>query len=273
MDNNKRLIQIAVIGGGVLLLIIIFSSQIFVKVDPGERAVMYRPLSGGLDPSETPYGQGLHLKAPWNNMIVYSVRKQETEQQMDVLSSNGLDIGLDVSVRYRPVADSIGYLHNEVTTPYKKNILIPEVRSATRQVIGQYTPEELYASERNEIQGKIQGQLKHSLTKNYIDLEKVLIRSIKLPPKIKNAIEMKLAEEQKIQQKEYAKQKEKKEAERRKIEAKGKADANKILDQSLTKKVLRDKGIEATEKLATSDNSKTVVIGGGDDGLPIILNQ
>lgn len=273
MDKNKRLIQLAVIGGGVLLLIIIFSSRIFVSISPGERGVLYQPLAGGLDPSDTPYQQGLHIIAPWNRMIVYDVRKHENEQKLDVLSSNGLDIGLDLSTRYRVVPDSIGYLHNEIGKDYKNRIIVPEVRSATRQVIGQYTPEELYASERNEIQGKIHRMLDKSVDNNYLDLDALLIRSIQLPPKIKEAIEMKLAEEQTIQQKEYAKQKEKKEAERREIEARGKAKANEILNASLTDKVLRDKGIEATRELAGSENAKTVVIGGGGDGLPLILGN
>lgn len=285
MDKNKRLIQLAVIGGGVLLLIIIFSSQIFVSIDQGERGVVFRPLSGGIKLEEKPYTPGLHVLAPWNRMITYSIREKTydagtvsgsggaDDKELNVLSSNGLDIGLQLTVRYRVMPDSIGYLYSSLGKNYKHKVIVPSVRSATRLVIGQYKPEELYSSEKQEIQLKIKQRLNTKLDKSYLNLVAINIRSIRLPDKIAAAIERKLAEEQKIQQKEYAKQKEKKEAERRKIEAQGKADANRILDQSLTKKVLRDKGIEATEALATSENAKTVVIGGGSDGLPLILNS
>ncbi len=272
MEPNKKLIRIAVGIGVVLVVLLLFGSSMFVNIKPGQRGVLYRPLAGGLDPSDTPHHQGLHFKAPWNDMIVFDVRKQENKQQLNVLSSNGLDIGLEMSVRYRALADSIGYLYNEIGRDYRDKVIVPEIRSATREVIGQYKPEELYASERNEIQAKIKESLESSLSRNFLTLDALLIRSIQLPPKIKNAIEMKLAEEQKIQQKEYAKQTAKKEAEKQEIEAQGKANANKILDNSLTEKVLRDKAIEATEKLATSENSKVVIIGSGKDGLPVMLN-
>ncbi|MFB6257977.1 MAG: prohibitin family protein [Flavobacteriales bacterium] len=283
--QNKRLIQIAVIGGGILLLIIIFSSRIFVTIDQGERGVVFRPLSGGINLKENPYTPGLHVIAPWNRMITYSIREKTydagtvsgqggaADKKLNVLSSNGLDIGLQLTVRYRVMPDSIGYLYQKLGKNYKRKVIIPSVRSATRLVIGQYKPEELYSSEKQEIQTKIKNRLNSKLDKSYLNLVAINIRSIELPDKIANAIERKLAEEQKIQQKEYAKEKEKKEAERRKIEARGKAKANKILDQSLTKKVLKDKGIEATEKLAKSDNSKVIVIGGGGDGLPLILDS
>jgi len=269
--QNANLFKILGIAGGILLILIIFSSSLFVTIGSGERGVKYEPLGGGLD-IEDIYDQGLKFKMPWNTMIIFETRKQENEQSMEVLSSNGLDIKVDVSIRYRPHEEKIGYLYNEVGKNYLNKIIIPELRSATREVIGQYEPEELYHSDRKKIQNEIFTRTKEVLTKNYIALDAILIRSIQLPPQIKNAIERKLEEQQKIQQKEYSKQTAKKEAERKKIEAKGKAEANEILSQSLTDEILQEKAITATEELSNSKNSKIIVVGNGKDGLPVMLS-
>lgn len=268
---NKRLIRLFTIVGGIVIVLLIFSSSLFKTINSGEKGVKYQPLAGGLD-KDYVYGQGLKFKMPYNSIIVFEVRKQENEQSMEVLSSNGLDIQVDVSIRYRPIDDKIGYLYDEVGKNYLNKIVIPELRSATREVIGQYKPEELYSSSRKKIQQKIYERTRSVLVDNNIRLDAILIRSIQLPTQIKNAIEAKLTEQQRIQQKEYSKEVAQKEAEREKIEARGKADANDILDQSLTNKILREKAITATENLAKSDNSKIIVVGNGQDGLPVMLS-
>ena len=107
----------------------------------------------------------------------------------------------------------------------------------------------------------------------YIQLNEILVRDVTLPPSIKEAIERKLKQEQESLEYEFRLVTAAKEAEKQRIEARGKADANRILAASLTPNILRDKGIEATLKLAESNNSKVVVIGSGDDGLPLILGN
>lgn len=271
MENNPKLIRAIVIIGVALVVLIAFSSSLFFTVGPGERAVMYRPLSGGLD-AEKIYTQGLHFKVPWNTNITFEIRKKEKEQSMEVLSSNGLKIGLELSVRYRPLEEKIGFLFDEVGADYLEKIIIPEVRSATREVIGKYKPEELYSTDREGIQQQIFDRTALVLQKNYIDLDALLIRSIRLPDQIRDAIERKLTEQQAIQQKEYSKQKAEKEAERIEIEARGKAEANRILNASLTDKILKEKAISATERIAESENSKIVIMGNGKDGMPVMLS-
>ena len=191
---------------------------------------------------------------------------------MDVLSKNGLNIQIELSYRFAPAPDKIGYLHDEIGPEYVKRIIKPEIRSATREVIGQYLPEELYSTKREAIQVEIFEQTKKSIeTKNLI-LDAVLIRSVQLPQNLKASIEQKLQEEQEALQYEFRLLKEKKEAERKIIEAQAKADANKILNASLTSNILKDKGIEATIELSKSPNSKVIIIGeSGSDGLPLIL--
>ena len=149
----------------------------------------------------------------------------------------------------------------------------PSIRSATRSVVGRYTPEQLYSSKRDVIQEEIYDETKEILGNQYIQLNDVLVRDITLPPTIKDAIERKLRQEQESLEYKFRIEKAEKEAERQRIEAKGKADANQILSASLTDKILRDKGIEATLKLSESTNSKVVIIGSGDDGLPVILGN
>ena len=253
-------------------LVIILGSTTFLNIDPGDKGVLYKRLGSGIDPTET-YGQGFHVIAPWNKMIIYDVKINEAFEKMSVLSKNGLNIDIDLSFRYYPKRDSIGYLHNEVGQNYRDKIIIPEIRSATREVIGKYLPEELYSTKREAIQTEILNICINKVHPKHIVLDDVLIREVKLPQTLQNAIESKLKEEQESLQYEHRLTKERKEAERKVIEAQAKADANRILNASLTENILMDKGIEATLELAKSPNSKVVIVGSGDGGLPLILNN
>lgn len=269
--NQRSLIQIIVAAVVIVILIFVFSNAIFITIQPGEKGVKFRKFSGGID-TEFTYGQGFHVIAPWNKMIIYNVQKQEKEESMDVLSSNGLAITLDVSIRFSLIGDKIGFLHNEIGDQYINKIIIPEVRSATRKIIGNYTPEELYSSKRNAIQNEIESSTKKVLRKNYINLDALLIRSVKLPDKIKQAIERKLEQEQQAQEYQFRIEKERKEKERKKIEAEGIQQFQRIVTEGISDKLLKWKGIEATQDLAKSPNSKIIIIGSGKDELPVILN-
>lgn len=267
--NMKRIVPVAIILGIIIFLLISWSS-ITVTIEAGHAGVIFKRFGGGVD-KENPYPQGFHFIAPWNTMKVYEIRKKEIQETMDVLSSNGLEIEMDMSLWYKPFFKDIGYLHDELGPNYLESIVKPSLRSATRTVIGRYTPEQLYAEKREVIQREIEAETKNLLKDKFVMVDRTLIRSIKLPAKIKQAIERKLQQEQQSLEYEFKLQKAKKEAERQKIEAEGKARANRIISQSLTNKILQEKGIEATKKLAESENAKVVVIGSGKDGLPIIL--
>lgn len=267
---NKKFgptIALAVVG---FFLFMILTSSTFLTIDAGERGVLFRPFSTGLD-KENVYQPGFHVVAPWNTMYVYDVREKQLEEEMEVLSSNGLNIRVDVTVRVHPMYNRIGELHENFGKEYLNSLVRPEVRSAVRKVIGRFQPEELYSSKREEVQAMITEDIEANLTKNYVDLTATLIRDIALPDRVVTAIEEKIQAEQGALKYEYILQQEKKEAERRIIEAEGKAESNRILNASLTNNILKDKGIEATMKLSESPNSKTVIIGSGDGGLPLIL--
>ncbi len=254
-----------------LIALLTFSNATFLTIDPGERGVLFKRFSGGLD-KENIYEPGFHIVAPWNKMYVYDVRERQIEETMEVLSSNGLNIKTDITVRVNPMYDKIGFLHEKFGPEYSNTLVRPEVRSAVRKIIGRFQPEELYSTKRDEVQQLIQSDLEKNLEVNYIELKASLIRDIQLPDKIKMAIERKLQQEQEAEEYTFRLEKERKEAERKIIEANAKAESNRILNASLSNNILRDKGIEATLELANSPNSKVIIVGGeGSEGLPLIL--
>ncbi|WP_020531763.1 prohibitin family protein [Flexithrix dorotheae] len=261
-----------IIIGIILFVLIIFGRSVFVILQPTERGVIFKKYTTGLDVDDVK-GEGLNIVAPWNDIIVFEIAEQQIEETMDVLSQDGLSINIDVSLRFRPQPDKIGFLYKAFRTEYVSNLVRPELRSAVRGIVGQYTPEELYSTKRQEIEAQIEEKTKSILNNNFIELKALLFRSIKLPQTIQNSIEEKLAADQEAQKYNYLIEKEKKEAERRRIDAEGKAAANIILSASLTDKILQEKGILATEELSKSPNAKIIVIGSGKDGLPIILGD
>ena len=259
---NKRLISL------VALTLIAAVSSGCVRVDSGGAGVLWT-ITGGTQPEV--FGEGIHIVAPWNRMVVYDVRSQDRLEQMQMITSNGLNVGLEVSLRFRPVGTAVPKLHAEIGPAYFDRILKPVLRSVTRDVIGQYTPEDIYSLKREEVANKIFASLSAAALEKHINVEAVLIRNIVLPDKLRQAIEGKLEEEQRALRMKFVLVREAQEAERKRIEAKGIADFQKIVSKGINAQLLQWKGIEATEALAKSENAKVVVIGSGKDGLPLIL--
>ncbi|WP_299010630.1 prohibitin family protein [uncultured Tenacibaculum sp.] len=257
----------------VVIVLIIFIAKSTVTINSGEAGVLYKTFGGGVVTDEPPLGEGFHVVAPWNKVHVYEVRQQELFEKMKVLSSNGLEIQIDASAWYQPVYNDLGKLHQVLGENYLQRVIQPAIRSAARSVVGRYTPEQLYSSKRDAIQDEIFIETKKILESQYVQLNEILVRDVTLPSTIKEAIERKLKQEQESLEYEFRLVTAQKEAEKQIIEAKGKADANKILSASLTDKILQDKGIEATNRLANSQNSKVVIIGSGKSGMPIILGN
>ncbi len=276
MSNNQ--LDIRFPKGGALFIIIavfavIFFSKATVTIGSGEAGVLYKTFGGGVVTDKPALGEGFHLVAPWNKVIVYEVRQQELQEKMKVLSSNGLDIQLEVSAWYQPQSDQLGLLHQKRGQNYLDRVIKPSIRSAARSVVGRYTPEQIYSSKRDAIQNEIFEETKAILDDQFVQLNEILVRDVTLPPTIKTAIENKLKQEQEFLEYEFTIQKAQKEAERQRIDAEGKAAANKILNASLSENILKEKGIEATLELAKSPNSKVIVVGSGKDGMPLILGN
>jgi regulator of protease activity HflC (stomatin/prohibitin superfamily) len=268
--NIRKILPIGLIFIGVIF-VIVFLTRMTVTIDAGHAGVVFRLLGGGIDTTQT-FNEGFHFISPLNKMIVYETRQQETAEDMNVLSSNGLEISVDVSAWYKPEYSKLGLLHSKIGKDYLRRIVVPSLRASARSVIGRYTPEQIYSTKRDVIQDEIFEEAKNILDDKYVDLTQILIRSIILPPTIKAAIESKLKQEQESLEYEFKLEKAQKEAERQRIEAEGKANANKILSASLTDMILREKGISATLELAKSPNTKVVIIG-NSDGMPLILGD
>ena len=274
MANNQ--IEFKFPKGALITLAIIFTAIILVSksaitIGSGERGVLYKWI-GGVVTDEPPLDEGFNLVMPWNKVFKYNVRQQELfEEKMSVLSSNGLEIKLDASVLYQATTSTVALLHQTRGEAYEDDVIIPAIRSATRSVVGRYTPEQLYSTKRDAIQTEIFEETKKILSPQYIQLNSVLVRDVTLPPTIKEAIERKLKQEQESLEYEFKIDKARKEAERKEIEANGIAKFQQIVNRTITPQLLRWKGVEATQEISKSPNAKVIVIGNGDGDLPIIL--
>jgi len=272
--DNRRFMPYVVVVVIVLVLGLIVSNSTFLTIEAGEAGVLFKRFGNGLD-KQTVYGQGFHVVAPWNTMYIYNVKEQTAEESMSVLDRNGLTVRVDVTVRFNPYQEKIGYVHERFGTTYVQTLVIPEVRSAVRQVMGRYSAEEIYSTKRAEVEQSIISEARTTLSSdaNNIKMNALLMREVALPENIKNAIESKLQQEQEALAYRFRLDREKSEAERKRIAAEGEAAANKIINSSLTSSLLKMRGIEATIELSKSPNAKVIVIGSGSDGMPLILGN
>jgi len=259
---------------GIIALFVVMgiSSSIFYTIGPSERAIIFYKFGQGLD-KDNVVGTGFHMKAPWNEVYIYSVNEMSSDENMDVLDKSGLSIHVDITLRYSPVPEKIGFIHEKFTKNYVNVLVIPEVRSTVRQVMGRFTAEEIYSTRRAEVETAIRTETEKILQLNFVQAPAVLIRSINLPEQIKAAIENKLQQEQEALAYQFRLDKEKSEAERKRIAAEGESRANNIINNSLTNNLLKMRGIEATLELSKSPNAKVIVIGSGGDGMPLILGN
>lgn len=269
---NQNINPFVIIAGAIFFFLMLVGSSATVTIQPGERAIVFRKFTSGLD-KENIMQPGFHIIAPWNKAYIYEVKEQKVEESMDILDKNGLSMTIDITVRFHPTYDQIGFLHEEFGSSYVDRLVIPEVRASARKVMGRYEAEEIYSTKRNEVESSIIEETKDILANNNVEMKALLIRSIRLPEKIRQAIDDKLKQEQEAAAYKYRLEKEESEAERKRIAAEGEAAANKIVNSSLTPNLLKMRGVEATIELSKSPNSKVVVIGAGENGMPLILND
>jgi prohibitin 1 len=216
---------------------------------------------------------GINAVNPLANVIKYSIQTQEHKETMQVLSREGLTIGLEVSALYRLNPDSAARVYKTVAGgDYETIILIPQFRSICRAVTASFQASALYSTERERLGGSIQEELAKTVAPRGVTIENTPIRNVALPSQLTEAIEQKQRADQESQRMEFILTKEKQEADRKRIEAKGIADFQTIVAAGISDQLLRWKGIEATEKLANSQNTKVIIVGAGKDGLPIILD-
>ena len=258
-----------------LLLIIIFAMGMVgcgTQVPSGHRGVFYSKFGSGTQMGNI-YNEGFAWHMPWNSMFVYKIQLQERKEDLTVLSSDGATIGMEVSILFRPDATKLDSLQIEVGPAYYDVAVAPTIRGIGRDVAGRYKPEEIYSTKREQINDEILKQLKAAMDAKYIVIEKVLVRDVRIPAKISEAINFKLTADQEAQKMQFTIEKEKLEAERKRIEAQGIADFQKIVSAGITQSLLRWKGIEATLKIAESPNTKVIIVGNDAGSLPVILGS
>ena len=214
---------------------------------------------------------GVNLVNPMATVVKFDARTQEIKETMNVPSKEGLTVTVEISLLFSLSFDNANRIYKTVGENYVDKILIPQFRSVVRGVTASYDARALYTVEREAVSKQIEDELSNLVKQRGISLEAAPLRQIILPPGLTASIEEKLKADQESQRMQFVLQKESQEAERKRIEAKGIADFQDIVSKGISEQLLKWKGIEATEKLSSSPNSKIVIIGSGKGGLPIIL--
>lgn len=254
----------------VLIIILYFFSNIVIQIHSGEAGVMYRRFFG-TDTNHI-YPERLHIIPPWDNMYVYNMRVQTVLHELTVLTNKGLPITLSLAIRYRPEYDMVGLLHKDVGPDYVNVIIIPEIESVLRRNIGQLNPEDVYTNKKGVL-NKIMRLAIDETSRKYVTVDDIIIRWVQLPPKVEQAISTKLVEEQVLKKYEYLLKIEAEEAKRKKIEAQGINTYQAIVRETLSDQLIKWQAVHATQNLVESENAKVVIIGAGEQGLPVILGN
>ena len=254
----------AAIAGAVLLLILLFAA--IAQIDAGHVGVL--TLFGKVQPNIL--SEGIHLTNPFAVKHQLSVRTTELKESANVPSSEGLVMGLEASLIFKLNPDKAAEVYRSLGENYINRIVEPTFRSAIREVTASHTANALYSGQREKVASEIFTLMEKDLGSRGMILERVLLRDIQLPSTLRVAIEAKQQAEQESLAMSFRLQKERQEADRKRIEAEGIRDFQRTVAQGINQQLLTWKGIEATEKLADSKNTKVVVIG-GKEGLPLIL--
>ena len=215
--------------------------------------------------------EGIHLINPLKSVQKLSVQTQAVKESANVPSNEGLILALDTSLLFHLDKTKAAFVYQTVGENYAEKIVEPTLRAAIRASTSAHTANALYTNARELVQQQIQDELSAQLAPRGVIVENVLLRDVQLPAMLKGSIEAKQQAEQDALRMSFILQKEKQEAERKRIEAQGIADFQKIVAQGISAQLLEWKGIEATEKLATSTNAKVVIIGNAKNGLPLVL--
>ena len=260
-----RLIGLAILG--LVMIVLLFNSV--TRVGTGRVGVL--TLFGRVTGETLP--EGIHLINPLKTNNQLSIQTQTIKESASTPSSEGLMMNLDTSLIYHLNPDRAAGVFQKIGADYENVVVESTLRAAIREATASHTANALYTGEREMVGKQIYDQLTSQLNQRGLVVENVLLRDIQLPATLKAAIEAKQQAEQESLAMNFRLQKETQEAQRKRIEAQGVRDFQQIVAQGITPSLLEWKGIEATETLAKSPNSKVVVIGNPKNGLPLILGQ
>jgi regulator of protease activity HflC (stomatin/prohibitin superfamily) len=275
------------------LVAVVLYPHMVVTVPSGEVGVLWKRFGGGtvLDARKLK-NEGFNLILPWNRVFLYDLRLQSFTEHYNAISSDGVSLTASVIVRFRLQRDAVPVLHQAIGPNYVQVLVLPGIGSLTREVIAEYTAEQVYSTARQEIQDKIRGLVEERLSHKMMEhageegeesyrvsmssvliLYDILVTGIELPAAIVDAINRKTEQYYIAEEYKFRIEREKRESERKKIEAQGIRDFQQTVSQGISDSYLRWRGIEATLQLSQSTNSKVIVIGTGKDGLPVILGN
>src|SRR5246500_3109029 len=259
---GKRILQLAIL---VVLFILLMASTTSIPTGNVGVLTLFGKVTG------ESLGEGIHLVNPLKSVQKLSIQTQSVKESANVPSNEGLMLALDTSLLFRLDKNKAAFVYQTVGDNYAEKIVEPTLRAAIRAATSAHTANALYTNARELVQAQIQDELTKELAPRGVIVENVLLRDVQLPAMLKGSIEAKQQAEQDALRMSFILQKEKQEAERKRIEAQGIADFQKIVAQGISAQLLEWKGIEATEKLATSSNAKVVIVGNPKNGLPLVL--
>lgn len=268
-----------------LFVLVVCWERIVITIPAGHGGVQWYLLFGGTRKAENSLGEGIHVIFPWNRIYIYNLRLQNYDTSYDVVTNDGLQVEVGVSFRWRANTAQVGGLHQKYGRQYRDTLLVPAIGSISRHVLSRHTVEDLVSDKRGTIEDQIYrdvvsgsvsdgiGSLSSNNNSNVVILEDILITRVRLPAKVRAAIEAKLQQAQIVEEYAYRVQRESLESQRKAVEAEGIRKFQEIVASNMTNNYLRWRGIEATLELARSPNSKVVVIGNDKSGgMPLILD-
>ena len=248
-----------------LIVLVVFWDSIVIATRPGEHGVYWSRFLGGT--TQLILGEGTHLKLPWDKIIIYSTRVHEFTDQLQLLSRDGLAIDTRWSVRYRPVREDLPMLHQKIGPWYAQKLVIPEVISSIRGVIGQLSADMIYSRGENALSREIEAACKERLRRNHVILDRVLLLGIRLPEGLSVSINEKMISEQNLLAYVFRLKTEQEEQERKIIEATG----IRRFEEISNIPILKWRGLQTTIDIANSPNPNTVIMGNTSNSLPLIM--
>lgn len=271
LNSRKKFnkVEELISGLGAIVAIFIAITQFITFIPAGHVGIV--DFMGSV--SDNTLKSGINFVNPMSNVVKFNIKRQEIREVITAPSKEGLNVQIEISLQYSLSASTLSRIYNEVGENYKEELLNSNLKSVIGNVTANYDAKSIFTSARSEISAKVIEGMKKIVSDKGITIINAPIRQIILPSGFMAAIEERLKAEQESQKMEMLLKKEEMEANRKKIEAQGIADFQKIVSQGLTPQVLQWKGIEATEKLANSNNSKVIVIGSNKSGLPLILGN
>ncbi len=262
----------------LFLLMPYLVANMFVTIPAGHGGALWLRFFGGTV-MDFHYGEGTKVIFPWDKIYVYDTLVQQKTDKLDVLTRDGLQISVEVTVRFRLRPDALGAITAYAGPEFVDNLLMPSVAAVVRLEAAKQAIDEVYSTGRDTLEQTVLAGLRQTVNNliptnvnsgREINIEDFRIRSIVLPASVQTAIENKLTQYQLSQQYKYILAREEQEKERKQIEAQGIKAFQDIVSSGISENYLRWKGIDATLKLADSPNAKIVIIG-GKEGLPVIL--